>query len=130
MQSTMLPTLLLFLPFAENPLNISLPFIRLIFVLPHLVSLPPSPSQLISLSRSHDWSRVSNLSKHLFLLFSQPLLLISLHTFHSWCVHSLFPSHFCPFLFKPVWGSSEGPKRRPRTGRKGCGHPHCSSLLC
>lgn len=55
------------------------------------------------------------------------------------CVHSLPssppslpPSHFCPFLFKSHQGSFEGPQRRPwrGAGRKGCGRPHCSSLLC
>ncbi len=45
---------------------------------------------------------------------------------------SLPPSLLCPFLFKSRQGSFEGPEGRPWRGarRKGCGRPHCSTLLC
>lgn len=73
-----------------------------------------------------------SLTPHVFLYICQG--------FHSWCAClstpslplSFPPSLLCPFLFKSRQGSFEGPERRPWRGarRKGCGRPHCSTLLC
>lgn len=101
---------------------------------PHYVSFTPSLRPLTSISPlllKFPASLIlflSFISISIYFFFSLPCGFLFFS--HFWCVNSRFFSQLLPFLFKSL--VFEGPQRRLWRGvrRKGCGHPHCSALLC